>query len=198
MLLRQKMSLTLQYLVYTIVVVETLICVLLSYSLFIGAGDVLIDGCKKIGFYNYCLHNTTNGGGCHCITQLEDLHSKTFPHGATLSLILTYSSLVTVLMGLITMILAQGLKDDVLWKFELGLNVISLVGLFGGTSIHLFLNWDQYELFQMTPGFWALLLAIGGLFLQTCLLSRYVRLNHVLLTCKTEGEAAEELNILMA
>ncbi|XP_073424197.1 transmembrane protein 140 [Dendrobates tinctorius] len=198
MLEKQKKSPSLQYLAYTIVVAQTLICILLSYSLFIGAGDFLIDGCKKIGFYNFCLHNANNDGGCRCITQLEDLHSKLFTYEATLSLILTYSSLVIVLMGLVTMVVAQGFKDDILWHFELGLNVLSLVGLFVGTSIHLFLNWDQYDLFQMTPGFWALLLAIGGSALQTYLLSRYVRLNRVLAECKTEDHAVKDLKVLVA
>ncbi|XP_044133404.1 transmembrane protein 140 [Bufo gargarizans] len=190
MLRWQKTCLSLQGLGYTIVLLQSLVWLLLVYALIIGGGNVLVDGCKKIGFYNYCFHNTTNDDDCHCITHFSDLNSKITSHGLTLSLILTYSSLVIVVMGLVNLALAQWLKDDTLWNFQLGLNILSLVGLFLGTISHLFLTLDQFDLSRVTLGFLALQLAVGGLFLQICLIRIYIRLNSVLSTSKTGGHAA--------
>lgn len=196
----RKTCLSLRCLGYTVVLVQGLICLLLIYALIIGGGNVLVDGCKQIGFYNYCFRNATDSDDCHCITQFADLHStgETFPHALTLSLILTYSSLVIVIMGLMTLALAQCLKDDVLWNFQLGLNVLSLVGLFLGVTSYLFLTWRHFDLSHVTPGFLALLMAIVGLCLQAGLITQYIRLNSVLSTSKTGGRAAEDLSFLMA
>lgn len=194
------MYLSLRCLGYTILLVQGLISLLLIYALIIEGGNVVVDGCKQIGFYNYCFRNATDGDGCHCITQFADLHStgETFPHGLALSLILTYSSLVIVFMGLITLALAQCLKDGVLWNFELGLNVLSLVGLFLGITTYLFLTWRQFDLSHVTLGFLALLMAVVGLCLQSGFVAHYIRLNNVLLTTKSGGHNAGDLSILVA
>ncbi|XP_075711952.1 transmembrane protein 140 [Rhinoderma darwinii] len=172
----QKMGPSLRCRGVTIILVQILVCLLLVYALIIGGGNLLVDGCKKIGFYNYCLHNATTED-CRCITQFEDLYGTTSPHGLTLSLILTYSSLVIVVMGLLALVLAQCHNDDVLWKYNLSLNLSSLVGLFFGITTHLFLTWDQFVLSHVTPYYLALLLAVCGLSLQSYLVSRYIRLN---------------------
>ncbi|XP_072001237.1 transmembrane protein 140 [Engystomops pustulosus] len=195
----QKTCLSLRCLGHTILLAQSLLCLLLVYALILGGGNILIDGCKKIGFYNYCFQNiTTNDEDCHCVTEFKDLHWRTIPHGLMVSLILTYSSLVIIVMGFLTLALAHGLKEDDLWNIGLGLNVFSLVGLVLGMTSHLFLTWDQFDFSHVTPGFLALLMAIGGLCLQLCLVRRYIRLKNVWSTSKAVSRPFEDLTILVA
>ncbi|KAM3926641.1 transmembrane protein 140 isoform 1-T2 [Leptodactylus fuscus] len=195
---QKKCCLSLRGLSGTISLVQVLVCSLLTYALIYGHGNVLVDGCKKIGFYNYCFRNATSLEDCYCFTEFRGLNSRYFPHGLLVSLILTYSSLVTVPMGLLILLLAQGDKDITLWKFDLGLNVFSLIVLFLGIITHLFLIWDQFDITHLTPAFLALVWALGGLSLQYCLMSHYIRLTSVWSTAKTEGHPAEDLSILVA
>ncbi|XP_069808032.1 transmembrane protein 140 [Dendropsophus ebraccatus] len=196
----RKTCLSLPCLGYTIILVQSLICLLLVYALILGGGNILVNGCKTIGFYSYCFYNTTAGDDCHCFTRFEDLHVTgiAIPHGFTVSLILTYSSLVIVVMGLTTLALAQWLKDEAVWRYQLGLNIFSLVGLLLGTATHLILTWDQFDLSHVTPNFLALLVAISGLSLQSCLISWYIRLNNVMSSSKSGGHASEDLSFLVA
>ncbi|XP_063786675.1 transmembrane protein 140 [Pseudophryne corroboree] len=173
----QKTRISSSWLGYMVICLQSIVCSLLVYALIIGGGDIVVAGCKKIGFYNFSLYNKTLDG-CYFITQLEDLPSagETTRRGLVLAIILTYSSLVTVIMGVLTAMCAQCFQDGVLWKFALVLNVLSLAGLCLGMTTYLFFTWDLFDISQVTPGFLALLLAAGGLSLLCCMMSHYTRL----------------------
>ncbi|XP_075062153.1 transmembrane protein 140 [Mixophyes fleayi] len=155
---------------YVVIFIQSIVCALLVYALIIGAGDLVVSGCKKIGFYNYLY--SKNHSDCYSITQLEDLlpAGETTRYGLVLAIILTYSSLVIVIMGILTSIFAQYSQEDILWKFVLGLNVISLAGLCLGMTTFLFFTWDLFDVSQVTPGFLALLIAVIGLSVLCCII----------------------------
>nr|DBA30393.1 TPA: hypothetical protein GDO54_006383 [Pyxicephalus adspersus] len=140
------------------------ICALLVYALIFEGGDLVVSGCQKIGFYNYCLYNKTLGN-CECIFDINDpsLAGRTSKHGFVLTNLLTYSSLVFLMMNILVMIFAQCLKEGDLWKFSLGLNCLSLVVLSIGMAIFVSVYWDLFNFSQVTPGFLAVLVALGGM-----------------------------------
>ncbi|OCT88091.1 transmembrane protein 140-like [Xenopus laevis] len=153
------------------------ICSLLIYALLLEAGSIAISGCKKIGFYNYCLYNGTSAG-CYCITDQEGLTAVGLncQKGLLLSLVLTYSSLVTFLMGLLTMTLALSFNERTLWMFPQVFNGLSLAGLSVGLLMYLCLTWGLYDISELSTGFLALLLAIVGLILLSSVMRHYSRL----------------------
>ncbi|KAG8438702.1 hypothetical protein GDO86_005044, partial [Hymenochirus boettgeri] len=168
------------------VALSGLVCCLLIYSLLLEAGSIAISGCKKIGFYNYCLYNGTRAG-CYCITDPEGLTSVGLncQKGLLLSLVLTYSSLVTFLVGLLTMTLAMFFNEHTLWMLAQVFNGLSLAGLSVGLIVYLCLTWGLFDLSELSTGFLALLMAIVGLVLLSCIMRHYTRLTDKTLKPKT-------------
>ncbi|XP_018423385.1 PREDICTED: transmembrane protein 140 [Nanorana parkeri] len=162
---------------YMTILLQCLICSLLVYALIIGSGDMVVSGCQKIGFYNYCLYNKTIED-CQCITQIEDLSltGRTNQNGLVLAIILTYSSLIIVIMGILTITFAQCFDERILWTFALGLNWLCLIGLSLGMAIYVSLTWDVFDISQVTPGFLAVMAALCGLSVLCCIIKRSANL----------------------
>ncbi|XP_077325310.1 transmembrane protein 140 [Lithobates pipiens] len=171
---------------YLTILLQSLVCSLLIYALIIGGGDIIVSGCQKIGFYNYCLFNKTIED-CPCQTQLKDLSliGRTNQYGIVVAIILTYSSLVFITMGIIPMIFGQCSDEKILWTFALGLNGFSLIGLSLGMVIFVFLTWDLFDISQVTPGFLAVLLALGGMSLLCYIIRHNIHLTSEILRVKT-------------
>ncbi|KAM5171912.1 transmembrane protein 140 [Mantella aurantiaca] len=157
-----RMILSHRWLGYLTILMQCVICFLLIYALIIGSGDLVISGCQKIGFYNYCLYNKTIED-CQCITQDVSFVGKTSQHGLVLAIILTYSSFVIAIMGIITMSFAHYLNERINWMFALVLNGLSLIVLSLGMITFVFLTWDLFDISQVTPGFLAVLAALFGM-----------------------------------
>ncbi|KAG9467586.1 hypothetical protein GDO78_014665 [Eleutherodactylus coqui] len=174
MVMYPKTSLSLQCLGRTTVLVQSLICLLAVYALVIKGGKIVIDGCKTISFHDCCLYNTTSGG-CHCLSEFDDLQSKSTTSALSYVRFMTYSSLVVVFIGLVILVLTQYIKDDILRTLNLPINILSLVGFFNGISNHLYIVWDHFDFAHLTLAFLALLLAVTVLILQTCLICRYIQ-----------------------
>lgn len=168
------------------ILLQSLVCSLLIYALIIGGGDIIVSGCQKIGFYNYCLYNKTFED-CQCITQLKDLSlvGRTNQYGILVAIILTYSSLVFTTMAIIPMSFGQCSDEKILWTFALGLNGLSLIGLSLGMIIFVFLTWDLFDISQVTPGFLAVLVALSGMSLLCYIIRRNTNLASKMLRVKT-------------
>ncbi|XP_053575662.1 transmembrane protein 140 [Bombina bombina] len=146
---------------------------LLVYSLILEAGNIAVSGCKKVGFYNYCLNNKT-GTGCFCISQLEDLRKEgvAFPQGLLVPLVMIYSSLIMFLTGTLTLCFSMYFKERFLWLFAFFFNVLSLMGIYLGLLLYLLGTMALIDVSELSSGFLALLGAMLGLALLSYITRR--------------------------
>ncbi|MEE6477903.1 hypothetical protein FKM82_011665 [Ascaphus truei] len=171
---------------------------LLVYALLWEAGNIDISGCKKIGFYNYCLHNEA-AAGCYCYTNLEDLRQAdiAFPQGLVVAHILVYFSLVIFLFGTLALGLSLCFSESVLWLFALCCNVLSFALLCLGLTTFLSLTWALLELSELTAGFVALLVAIKGLALLAYIMTHNAGMREGISKPKGEDLDGDQIYILV-